>query len=53
MRASCGGRLDLRRGDPADVVVLGDDPLHADAGTLRAMPVLATLVAGGFTHRTV
>ncbi|WP_345411956.1 amidohydrolase [Actinomycetospora chlora] len=52
LRASCGGRLELRAGDPADLVLLGDDPLHADPATLRAMPVLATLVGGRFTHRT-
>jgi len=42
----------LRPGDPADVVLLGADPLHADVATLREMPVLATVLAGRFTHRT-
>lgn len=52
LRASCGGRLELRPGDPADVVLLDDDPLRADPATLRAMPVRATVLAGRFTHRT-
>ncbi|WP_133828268.1 amidohydrolase [Actinomycetospora succinea] len=50
LRASCGGRLELRPGDPADVALLDADPLHADPGTLRAMPVRATVLAGRFTH---
>ncbi|MEJ2890250.1 amidohydrolase [Actinomycetospora aeridis] len=51
LRASCGGRLELRLGDPADVVLVEEDPLHADPGTLRAMPVRATVLAGRVTHR--
>jgi len=51
LRASCGGRLALRLGEPADVVLLGADPLRADVATLREVPVLATVLAGRFTHR--
>ncbi|MEJ2861501.1 amidohydrolase [Actinomycetospora flava] len=51
LRASCGGHLEVRAGEPADVVLLDEDPLHADPGTLRAMPVRATVLAGRFTHR--
>lgn len=40
-------------GSPADLVVVEADPLRADLETLRAMPVAATLVGGGFTHRTL
>lgn len=52
LRASCGGRLEVRPGDPADVALLEADPLHADPGTLRAMPVRATVLAGRVTHRS-
>jgi hypothetical protein len=31
-------------------VVVDRDPLAADAGALRSMPVAATLLAGRFTH---
>ncbi|PPI07583.1 amidohydrolase [Rathayibacter sp. AY1B8] len=43
-------RLRPAAGDPADLVVVDRDPLAADAGALRSMPVAATLLAGRFTH---
>jgi predicted amidohydrolase YtcJ len=43
-------RLTPAAGDPADLVVVDRDPLAADAGALRSMPVAATLLAGRFTH---
>lgn len=42
-------RTALRPGQPADMALCGFDPLDADAD-LRAMPVIATLVAGRVTH---
>ncbi|WP_273653541.1 amidohydrolase [Cellulomonas fimi] len=56
LAASVDGRwLGLRVGDPADLVVLDDDPLArgAVAGTLRSTPVAGTLVAGAWTHRAM
>lgn len=47
--SSQGQRL-IRVGDRADLVVTDHDPLTADARTLREMPVLATMLAGGWTH---
>ncbi|WP_432251777.1 hypothetical protein [Streptomyces sp. HNM1019] len=48
---SSQGRRLIRVGDRADLVVMTDgDPLTADARTLREMPVLATMLAGGWTH---
>lgn len=55
LRASVDGRR-LEPGSPADLVVLGADPLWAGRGAretaahLRAMPVLATVCAGRVTH---
>lgn len=43
-------RTALRPGEPADIAVCGLDPLAASGPDLRAMPVLATLVAGRLTH---
>ncbi|MGC0333655.1 putative amidohydrolase YtcJ [Streptomyces sp. SAI-170] len=50
LAASTGGRVAVRAGDPADLVVVDVDPLEADARTLRELPVHATLLAGRFTH---
>ncbi|OPF82365.1 hypothetical protein VT50_0207425 [Streptomyces antioxidans] len=47
---SSQGRRLIRVGDRADLVVTDGDPLTADARTLREMPVLATMLAGGWTH---
>ncbi len=41
----------LEPGAPADLVLLDEDPLRCAAGTLRTMPVAATLLAGEWTHR--
>ncbi|MFI8348771.1 amidohydrolase family protein [Streptomyces sp. NPDC085596] len=48
--AAARGRRSIRVGDPADLVVVDVDPLEADAGTLRTMPVHATLTDGRWTH---
>ncbi|WP_328523231.1 amidohydrolase [Kribbella sp. NBC_00359] len=46
------GRSSVSVGDPADLVLLPDDPAHLSNHDLRTLPVLATLVAGRFTHRS-
>ncbi|MFJ3662815.1 amidohydrolase [Streptomyces sp. NPDC090119] len=48
--AAARGRRGIRVGDPADLVVVDVDPLEADADTLRAMPVHATMTDGRWTH---
>lgn len=56
LTSSVDGRpLGLRAGDPADLVVLDDDPLvlAATPGALRAARVAATLLAGSWTHTTL
>ncbi|MCS0605565.1 amidohydrolase [Streptomyces sp. LP11] len=50
LAASARGRRLVRVGDAADLVVVDVDPLTADAATLRAMPVHATMTAGRWTH---
>jgi len=56
LAAASGGRRAVRVGDPADLVVVADPPaavLARDgAAGLRVTEVLATLVAGRFTHRS-
>jgi predicted amidohydrolase YtcJ len=51
LRAATGGRTSINVGDPADLVLLPDDPAHLTNHDLRTLPVLATLVAGHLTHR--
>ncbi|MET7972358.1 amidohydrolase [Streptomyces mirabilis] len=48
--AAARGRRLIRVGDPADLVVVDVDPLDADTGTLRTMPVHATMTDGRWTH---
>jgi len=43
----------IRVGDPADLIVLDNDPFTASPEALRTMPVAATMLAGHWTHRTV
>ncbi|MGW6459730.1 amidohydrolase [Streptomyces sp. NPDC055078] len=50
LTGSARGRRLIRCGDRADLVVTDADPLTADARTLRAMPVHATMLAGAWTH---
>ncbi|MEU9336081.1 amidohydrolase [Streptomyces sp. NPDC048290] len=50
LTASARGRAALAVGDMADLVVVDVDPLKADAATLRAMPVHATMTDGRFTY---
>lgn len=47
---SASVRSAVRPGDVADLVVCAADPHAASAGTLRRMPVTATLLAGRLTH---
>jgi predicted amidohydrolase YtcJ len=42
----------IRVGDPADLIVLDDDPFTASPQALRRMAVAATMLAGQWTHRT-
>ncbi|MFE3168720.1 amidohydrolase [Streptomyces sp. NPDC059224] len=50
LAAAARGRRLIRVQDPADLVVVDADPLTADADTLRAMPVHATMTDGRWTH---
>lgn len=43
-------RSSLRPGEPADIALCGSDPRSSSGVELRAMPVLATLLAGRLTH---
>lgn len=50
--ASTGaGRVDVRPGDPADLVVLEGDPLSWEGAAIRSAVVAGTMVAGRWTHR--
>ena len=51
LAASTGGRFAVRAGDRADLAVLDADPLTADDGLLRRLPVHGTLLAGAWSHR--
>lgn len=51
LAAAARGRRLIRVGDRADLVVVDTDPLEADAGRLRKMPVHATMLAGRWTYR--
>lgn len=43
-------RSTINPGQPGDIVLCAENPRTADAATLRAMPVNATLLAGRVTH---
>jgi predicted amidohydrolase YtcJ len=45
-------RTSIRAGDPADLIVLDDDPFSATPDRLRRMSVAATMLDGRWTHRT-
>ncbi|GAA1124909.1 amidohydrolase family protein [Microbacterium natoriense] len=45
-------RSSVRPGEPADLVLCGEDPRAAHGDGLRRMPVEATLLAGRVTHRS-
>ncbi|MFD7159656.1 amidohydrolase [Kribbella sp. NPDC059898] len=49
LKAAAGGRHQLTVGDPADLVLVPEDPATLSNADLRALPVLATLVAGQVT----
>ncbi len=49
--STTGRRLTVAPGDPADLAVTEVDPLAATNEQLRAMPVAATMLGGGFTFR--
>jgi predicted amidohydrolase YtcJ len=51
LRAGSAGRSTIDVGDPADLVLVACDPANLSNADLRILPVLATLVAGHFTHR--
>ncbi|GAA6016676.1 hypothetical protein JCM11491_000203 [Sporobolomyces phaffii] len=48
--STSNGHTSIREGDAADLVVLSDDPLEADAKRLRAMRVEGTMLGGRWTH---
>ncbi|MEN0102153.1 MAG: amidohydrolase family protein [Curtobacterium sp.] len=48
---STDGRVGVSVGDVADLVLVAADPLAASSAQLREMPVLATAIAGRWTHR--
>ena len=50
LRASMRGELRPRVGDPADLILLDEDPLRLAHVQLAAAPVSATLVGGVLTH---
>ncbi|MGB3442513.1 MAG: amidohydrolase family protein [Actinophytocola sp.] len=51
--ASTGGRgTTVAVGDPADLVLAGRDLTGLPPSELRDLPILATVLDGGFTHRT-
>jgi len=50
LSAAAAGRRTPRVGDPADLVITDADPATATPGTLRALPVFGTLLAGRWTH---
>jgi predicted amidohydrolase YtcJ len=49
LRAAAGGRHQLAVGDPADLVLVPENPATLSNQDLRSLPVLATLVAGQVT----
>ena len=51
LRASTGGRVRLSVGDPADMVVVGQDPSQMHPSQLPDIEVLATMVGGRFSYR--
>ena len=44
------GKVSIAVGEKADLIVLGDNPLQADAKRLRAMRVEGTMLEGRWTH---
>ena len=53
LAASTGGRATVEVGSVADLVVTEVDPLAASDDQLRRMPVVGTVLAGRWTHRTL
>ena len=53
LAASARGRNSVVIGDPADLVIVEQDPTTADNEQLRSMPVAGTLVGGRWTWRNV
>jgi predicted amidohydrolase YtcJ len=51
--ASTRGRTSVVAGEPADLVVVEQDPATLERDALRELPVAATLVGGRFTHRAL
>jgi predicted amidohydrolase YtcJ len=49
--AACGGRAEVTIGSAADLTVVAGDPREFSETDLRRTDVVATLVAGTFTHR--
>lgn len=51
LAATARGRSRIRVGDPADLVVVDDDPAELTPKELASASVFGTLVAGRWTHR--
>lgn len=51
--STSGQRLQVSKGDVADLCVLPCDPLACDADQIRTMQVMATMLGGRFTHNTL
>lgn len=48
--STSNGKIGIEVGGQADLVVLADDPLEANAKRLRAMEVRGTMLGGRWTH---
>jgi predicted amidohydrolase YtcJ len=51
LAAATGGRYGVDVGDPADLIVVPEDPATLSNQDLRSLPVLATMVAGRLAYR--
>ena len=49
--STTGGRIRVRTGDVADLVLVRGDPARMDPSELRDVDVLATVVDGAITYR--
>lgn len=50
LAAASGGRTGVKVGDPADLMIVADDPSDLAPSDLRQIPITATFLAGRPTH---